>query len=383
MLDDFVKQSTFRLGGLRFIMFKNVLRPLRNHRGVALLVTLSVMTVLVAASLEYNRRARFELVSSAAARDQLTMTEMAKAGVQVAMAILAKDKAENDTDTLMDDWADPVKIEEVLRDFPFEDGQLSLVITDELGKIQVNALVNYPDSRQFNEAQRTLWERFLQHYADRKELKLDLKDDSEPAAIINSLKDWLDSGDDDAITGLSGAESSTYEDREPPYPARNGPVQDLDELLLVKGITPELFYGRPEIPGISSYLTVHGATPGEGTGVNFPGRINIATAELPVLFALVPAENNDLVETLDELRRDMASGKQTVNMQSPNWFTQIPGLAGLKLDPKLITAASDVFRVESTATLHDADLTITAVVQRVQAPKAGKWTCRILSWQVG
>jgi len=97
----------------------------------------------------------------------------------------------------------------------------------------------------------------------------------------------------------------------------------------------------------------------------------------------VPAENNDLVETLDELRRDMASGKQTVNMQSPNWFTQIPGLAGLKLDPKLITAASDVFRVESTATLHDADLTITAVVQRVQAPKAGKWTCRILSWQVG
>ncbi|HSM90514.1 MAG TPA: type II secretion system protein GspK, partial [Desulfobacterales bacterium] len=204
-------------------MFKNVLRPLGNHRGVALLVTLSVMTVLVAASLEYNRRARFELVSSAAARDQLTMTEMAKAGVQVAMAILAKDKAENDTDTLMDDWADPVKIEEVLRDFPLEDGRLSIVITDELGKIQVNALVNYPDSRQFNEAQRTLWERFLQHYADRKELKLDLKDDSEPAAIINSLKDWLDSGDDDAITGLSGAESSTYEDREPPYPARNGP----------------------------------------------------------------------------------------------------------------------------------------------------------------
>ena len=139
-----------------------------------------------------------------------------------------------------------------------------------MGKIQVNALVNYPDSRQFNEAQRPLWERFLQHFADRKELKLDLKDDSEPAAIINSLKDWLDSGDDDAITGLSGAESSTYEDREPPYPARNGPVQDLDELLLVKGITPELFYGRPEIPGISSYLTVHGATPGEGTGSPSP-----------------------------------------------------------------------------------------------------------------
>jgi general secretion pathway protein K len=362
------------------IMLKNLLRPLKNSRGIALLVTLSVMTVLVAASLEYNRRARFELVSSAAARDQLTMTEMAKAGVQVAMAILAKDKAENDTDTLMDDWADPVKIEEVLRDFPFEDGRLSLLIRDEMGKIQVNALVNFPEGRQFNEPQRRLWERFLQYFVDRKELKLDLKDDSEPAAIINSLKDWLDSGDDDAITGLSGAESSTYEDREPPYPARNGPVRDLDELLLVKGITPELFYGRPEIPGISGHLTVHGA---DGTGLAFPGRINLSTAELPVLFALVPAENNDLVETLDELRRDMISGKQTVNLKDPNWFAQIPGLADLKLDPKVITASSDVFRVESTATLHDADVTITAVVQRVQAPKAGKWTCRILSWQVG
>ena len=105
---------------------KSLLPPAEKPPRRRLVGHLSVMTVLVAASLEYNRRARFELVSSAAARDQLTMTEMAKAGLQVAMAILAKDKAENDTDTLMDDWADPVKIEEVLRDFPFEDGRLSL-----------------------------------------------------------------------------------------------------------------------------------------------------------------------------------------------------------------------------------------------------------------
>ena len=271
-----------------------VIRSMRNRRGVALLITLSVTTVLVTAALEYNRRARYAVISSAAARNHLTMSEMASAGVQVAMAILAKDKADNDTDTPMDDWADPQKIEEVLREFPFEDGRLSLVITDETGKIQVNALVNYPDSRQFNEAQRSLWERFLQYYADRKELKLDLKGDSEPAAIINSLKDWLDSGDNDAITGLSGAESSYYMDRQPPYPARNAPITDLNDLLLIKGITPELYYGTAEVPGISHYLTVHGMGLGEGTGFSFPGRINITTAELPVLFALIPAENKDL-----------------------------------------------------------------------------------------
>jgi general secretion pathway protein K len=355
---------------------------LRNRRGVALLITLAVTTVLVAAALEYNRRARYAVISSAAVRNDLSLAEMAAAGVHVAMAILAKDKADNDTDTPMDDWADPVKIDEVLREFPFADGRLSIVISDEMGKIQVNALVNYPDSRQVNEAQRTLWERFLQYYADRKELKLDLKNDSEPAAIINSLKDWLDSGDNDAITGLSGAETSYYASKRPPYAARNGPLTDLDELLLVKGITPELYYGTTEIPGISRYLTVFGMAPGEGTGITFPGRINITTADIPVLFALLPAENRDLVETIDELRRDIASGKQQADLRNPAWLNQVPGLAGLKLDPKLITMSSDLFRVESTAGLHDAETTVTAVLQRVQAPKMGKWTCRILSWQV-
>jgi general secretion pathway protein K len=356
--------------------------PIRNRRGVALLVTLSVTTLLVAAALEYNRRARYDVIAAAAARDHLTMTEMAAAGVNLAMAMLAKDKADNDTDTPLDDWADPEKVDEVLREFPFEDGTLALTITDELGKIQVNALVNQPENRQFNEPQRSLWERFLQYYADRKELKLDLRGESEPAAIINSLKDWLDSADDEAITGLSGAESSYYMDRDPPYPSRNAPLTDLEELLLVKGITPELFYGTPEIPGISRYLTVYGASPGQGTEASFPGRINVTSAEMPVLFALIPAENRDLVETIDELRRDIASGKQTVDLKSPNWLNQIPGLGDLKLDPKLITMTSDIFRVDATATLHDASATITAVLERVQAPASGKWSCRILSWQV-
>jgi general secretion pathway protein K len=355
---------------------------LNNRRGVALLITLSVTTVLVTAALEFNRRARYGLVSAAAARNNLTMTEMAASGVQVAMAILAKDRAENDTDTPMDDWANPEKVAEVIREFPFEAGEVSVHITDELGRIQVNALVSFPESRQFNESQRTLWERFLQYYSDRKELKLELKDDSEPQAIINSLKDWLDSGDDEAITGVSGAESSYYEKKQPPYPARNGPILDLSELLLVKGITPELFYGTPEIPGISRYLTVYGMTPGKGTDFSFLGRINLATAELPVLFALLPMEHQDLVETIDELRRDMASGKKQIDMKNPDWLNQIPGLADLRLDPRIVSTASNIFRVESTATLHDAVASVIAVVQRVQASQSGKWTCRILSWQV-
>jgi general secretion pathway protein K len=259
-------------------------------------------------------------------------------------------------------------------------GQGLLLITDELGS-PGQCPREFSEGRQFNEPQRTLWERFLKHVTDRKERKIEIKDDQEPTAIINSLKDWMDSGDDDAITGLSGAESSYYEDRTPPYPCRNGPVNDLDELLLVKGITPELLYGNNEVPGIERYLTVYGMAAGEGTGFTYSGRINLNTAELPVLFALFPEENEDIVETLDELRKDIVSGKQKVDMNNPSWLNQLSGLE-VKLDPKLVAMTSDVFRIESTAILHDAAATVTSVVQRVQAGQTGKWTCRVLSWQV-
>ncbi|MGD8444367.1 MAG: hypothetical protein PVI94_12795, partial [Desulfobacterales bacterium] len=47
----------------------NTLKIIKNNRGIALLITISVTTILVAAALEYNRRARFAVISTAATRD--------------------------------------------------------------------------------------------------------------------------------------------------------------------------------------------------------------------------------------------------------------------------------------------------------------------------
>lgn len=349
---------------------------IRNNRGIALLLTLSVTTILVAAAMEYNRRARFTLDSTAAMRDGITMSQMAASGVHVAMAMLVKDKSESNTDSLLEDWADSTKIDEILAETPFDDGVLSVKISDEMSKIQINALVSFPDSRNFNESQLTLWDRFLSLAGDEEQMK----DDSEPMAIINSIKDWLDSGDDDAITGLSGAESDYYKDLDPPYASRNGPMPDVDELILVKGITPELFYGSPEKPGISQFLTVHGVS-GSGNSFTYPGRININTAELPVLAALMPLESQDLVEALVEFRQEVISDEESHDFSSPGWYKEIAGFSDVNINQKLITTTSDIFRIESEATLHDLKLKATAVVQRIRDPKTGKWTCKILSWK--
>jgi general secretion pathway protein K len=187
-------------------------KTIHNNRGIALLLTISVTTILVALALEYNRRARFAILSTAVTRDRLTLSHMASSGIHAAMALLAKDRAESNIDSFQEDWANSDKINELLNEIPFDDGTLSVTIADEMGRIQINALVKFPDSRSFNESQRLLLERYLNYFKNDTE---ETPDDSQPPAIINSLKDWLDSGDDEALTGLSGAESSYYQDLSP------------------------------------------------------------------------------------------------------------------------------------------------------------------------
>ncbi|UCF90948.1 MAG: general secretion pathway protein GspK [Desulfobacterales bacterium] len=354
---------------------------LRNNRGIALLLTISVTTILVTAALESNRRARFQIVATAAIRDRLTLSQMAASGVHVAMAMLAKDKKESNQDSLAEDWASPAKIAEILPAMPFDEGQLAVNITDEMSKIQINALVQFPDSNQFNEPQRTMLDRFLRHISAAAPEDVKMEDDSEPMAIINSIKDWLDSGDDDAITGLSGAESVYYQGREPPVACRNGPLPDVNELLQIKGITPEIFYDSEAMSGMHRYLTVYGMNPGEGTTFNFPGKININTAERPVILALLPSESAEMADALLEYRQQRQEEKETDAFSNPTWYKGAPGFADVSIDPKLITTTSDVFRIESTATLHDLQLTATAVVERALNDETGKWGCKILSWQ--
>jgi general secretion pathway protein K len=336
----------------------------------------SVTTILVATALEYNRRARFTLISTAAMRDGITLSQMAASGVHVAMAMLIKDKSESNTDSLLEDWADSSKITEILQETPFESGEISVKISDEMGKIQVNALVAFPDKNAFNPAQLSLWDRFLNYMGEEEQSQ----DDSEPTAIINSVKDWLDSGDDDATTGLSGAELEYYQSLEPPYGPKNGPLTDLNELMLIKGISPELFYGSEEKPGISQFMTVYGVA-GSTDSFSYPGRININTAELPVLMALMPLESEDLVKGLVEFRQEAPNKEEDHDFSKPGWYKEIPGLSDVNINKKLLTTQSDIFRIEAEAKLHDLKSITIAVVQRIRSTESGKWSCKILSWK--
>ena len=355
-------------------MLKTVLT---NNRGIALLITISIITVLIAGVLEWNRKVRSTVVVSATDRDRLTLSYMAASGVHAAMILLIKDKMDSDSDSLQEDWANPEKIDEAVHQIPFENGTITFKITDELGKIQINALVQYPEGQQFNEAQRELWDRFLRLLPAPE----NYQEDADPTAIINSIKDWLDSGDDEAITGLSGAESGYYQGLDPPYACRNGPFYHLGELALIKGVTVDLLNGAGGIPGISQYLTVHGITNPAEKKINFKGKININTAELPVLKALLPSDNWDIAQAIYDYRLEMDDRTYIHDLSKPNWYRNVPGVGDTQIDPDLITTQSDIFSIDADASLHDMKIRVTAVVQREKDSKSGRWTCRALNWK--
>lgn len=59
-------------------------------------------------------------------------------------------------------------------------------------------------------------------------------------AVADAILDWLDE-DDEARE--FGAESAYYATLEPPYAAKNGPLDTVEELLRVRGVTPQMLFG--------------------------------------------------------------------------------------------------------------------------------------------
>ncbi len=85
-------------------------------------------------------------------------------------------------------------------------------------------------------------------------------------ALAAALLDWIDPDEDPRDIG---AESREYEGLKEPYPPKNGPLGALEELLALKGMTPEIF------EKIRPYVTLDGS-----------GKVNLNTAPALVLQAL-------------------------------------------------------------------------------------------------
>jgi general secretion pathway protein K len=111
-----------------------------------------------------------------------------------------------------------------------------------------------------------------------------------------SILDWIDPDDS---THPDGAENDYYHSLNPPYDCKNGPIDDLSELLFVKGITPELYWG--------DFSTNH-------PPAAFQGRVNKFGQQITYPFGLV------------DLFTPLSDGRININTASAEVLQLVPGV---------------------------------------------------------
>lgn len=205
-------------------------QPRGSQAGIAMILVLGAVIVLTAivAGFSYSMKVEARLAQNY--QSDAEMQWMARSGVELARYILAQEMLApggRNYDALNQKWAGGVGnlTNDALAGISLTDniigrGRFAIKITDQERRFNINAA-----------------DRFVLQQA----LIMMNVDASLQGTLIDSILDWRDPDND---PGLNGAESDDfYLRQDPPYFAKNGPIDDLSELLLVKGMTPELYWG--------------------------------------------------------------------------------------------------------------------------------------------
>jgi general secretion pathway protein K len=198
---------------------------------IAVLWIVAVLTVIVAV---LGRKSMLDSKVCLARMEATRCKWACRAGIEKAIAILNED--ERETDCLMDLWNDnPMDFNDV----QLENCQFTVQVIDETSKLNINT-------------------------ATREQL-LGLPYMTEDVA--DAIIDWRDTDETPSEVGVEGG---YYENLPYGYLPRNGPFRTIRELLLVRGVTEELFYGEDtNLNGHLDYNEMDGnATPPNDNGDN-------------------------------------------------------------------------------------------------------------------
>ena len=282
---------------------------IKDEKGVALVLVLVVVALLVSLVVDFTYTMQVDMTLAANQRDEIKALYTARSGVELARHTLQEDDTAYDARD--EDWAlfdeHPGYLSED------DEGRFKVVVEDEAAKFPINNLIN--EEGVINKKKRGQLERLFEV------LELDLD-------LIDPICDWLDPDD---TVGPSGAEDSYYEGLSPPYPCKDGPLSSLEELLLVKGMTEEVFYGTDEKKGLINYLTIYS---------NPDDKININTASAEVLQCLSDEITENVAQAIIDYRQEEPLTQEN--------FKDIEQLPGITLSDNTFGAISDYCGVASS-----------------------------------
>ena len=305
---------------------------MRRDRGAILIVVLWVLLALSLIALSFAASIRTEVDAARNVVQQKQSYYMARAGIEYAIYRIletqsafyqAQQQAQNPGLQQVPD----VLLGSV--SLSLAGGGADVAIGDESGKIGVNAA---PPNLIYN-------------------LLLMIGVPGPTADVItDSIQDWIDP---DELVHDFGAESDYYLGLKEPYPAKNGPIDVPEELLLIRGVTPEIYYGiktksdsgEPiELYGLQKYLTTFSNA----------RQINVNSAPVPVL-AAIPGLNYDVAVAIAQIRAEQP-------LTDPAQIGErIPGISGEALT-FLSVMPTNVFSVNSLGHVNGSK-----VVNRIRA----------------
>ncbi len=323
---------------------KPAARVFKNEKGVALILTLLVLTLMVVAGLELNRATRVEANLAGNFRDLTQAYYIALSGVEIARGVLQEDGQSFGPEAK---WRQFEALS-VFSSQLFPEGSFSGRIEDESAKFNPNALIDptysNEDPKKVEQLKKLIT---LLGYT--------------PEKVMDAILDWIDPN---AVNRKRpfGASREYYLSLKPPYSPKNGRLDSVGEMLLIKGVDADFFYGKGEREGLQRYLTVY-TDAGNA-------KINVNTAGVPMLMslkgvdqsmaqALVAVRQQKAITSADELRR--VAGWSGV-------FSEISSEVGF---------TSNYFSIHVNGFYRGAQATVQAVVER-----SGNRTT-IKSWKAG
>ncbi len=182
--------------------------------------------------------------------------------------------------------------------------------------------------------------------------------------MSDSVLDWISPGD---LPRVAGAKSDYYQGLNPPYKCKSAPIDDMSELLLVRGIWdhPEIYLGgsASNHPGATfQHRLGFGAAPGQAADYPFglkdvftpfsSGKININTADANVL-QLIPGVDENIAEKIIMLR----NGSESPDGNAAP-FQNVNQLAATGIQPAAVAQIGQFCDVHS----HTFKVTVTASV---------------------
>ncbi len=234
---------------------------LSGERGVALILVLWIFIFLSAVAFEFSAAMREEAAAALRFDDETQGYYLAVAGFERGLydflnqqrnAPLAQ-KEPQKADLFDGRW----------REQELGDGRFRVRLVDESGRININRVSEETLRRVFT--------------------NLGI-DDARRDILVDSIMDWRDADD---LHRANGAENDYYASLSPAYTAKNGPLDTVEDLLWIRGMTNELFFGAPEPADPAAQPSGRIALRDIFTVDSPIDRVNLRTASAEVLHALM------------------------------------------------------------------------------------------------